>query len=177
MGVSHSGHGVDLEVLVGANGGSLLNRSPVSERGLGIVEPLVAEMLDVVAVDVRDTGGGLGAVDAATEVEHLGADFLVQVGGALELHEVVVEVVATTDNLNIVDEVRVDGGEADTAVVHLAGENFVSVEVVSEKAGVGVGEVVGLSHGHIDEVTEQSVHRVVLLLHIIEVLSVFVNSV
>ena len=129
--VGDGGHGVDLEELVGADGGGLLDGSPVGEGGLSVVEPLVAEVLDVVAVDVGDAGGDLGAVESAAEVEHLGADLLVDVGGALQLEQVVVKVVAATDYLDIVDVVGVDRGEAHTAVVHLASEHFVTEEVVA----------------------------------------------
>ena len=47
MHVAHSGHRVDLEVLVGANRRCLLDGAPVGERGLSIVEPLIAQLFDV----------------------------------------------------------------------------------------------------------------------------------
>lgn len=48
------------------------------------------------------------------------------------IHKSIVEVVASSDDLNFVNVVRVDGGEAYTAVVHLARENLVTEEVISE---------------------------------------------
>jgi hypothetical protein len=85
--------------------------------------------------------------------------------------------VAASNDLDVVQVVAVDSGQADTAVVHLAGEDLVTEEVVTENAGVGVSEVVGLSHSHIGQVTEECVHGVVLLLDIVEMLSVLVDSV
>lgn len=176
MSVGHSGHGVDLEELVGTDLGSVFDGAPVSERGLSIVEPLIAQVLEVVGVVVGHAGGDLRAGQTAAEGQHLLADLVVNFIGGLELHQGVVEGVAATDNLDIVHVVGVDGGEADAAVVHLASENLISEEVVAEKTGVGVGVVFGVSHGHIDEVTEHGVHRVVLLLHVVQVLGVLVNS-
>jgi len=85
--------------------------------------------------------------------------------------------VAASNDLDVVQVVAVDSGQADTAVVHLAGEDLVTEEVVTENAGVGVSEVVGLSHSHIGQVTKECVHGVVLLLDIVEMLSVLVDSV
>lgn len=85
--------------------------------------------------------------------------------------------VTATDNFDVAEVVTVDGGEAGTAVVHLTGEDLVTEEVVTEDSTVRVGEVVGISHGHIREITEESVHRVVLLFDIVEVLGVLVDSV
>ena len=51
MGVEDCRHSVDLEVLVGADLEDTLDGSPVGERRLGIVEPIVAEMLNVMVVD------------------------------------------------------------------------------------------------------------------------------
>ena len=177
MSVGHSGHGVDLEVLVGTDGSGGLNGSPVGESGLSIVEPGVAQVLHVVVVDVGDTLGNLGSVESAAEGKDLATDVLVNVGVVLLALEGLEQVGAATDNLNVVQEVRVDGGQADTAVVHLTGEDFVTEEVVSEETGVRVGEVVAVSSGDINELTEESVHGVVLLLDVVKVLSVLVDSV
>jgi len=73
--------------------------------------------------------------------------------------------------------VGVHGGEADTAVVHLASEDLVSEEVVTEDAAVGVGVVEGLSDGDVGEVSKEHVHGVVLLLHVVEMTGVLVNAV
>ena len=50
MGVDNSGHCVDLEVLVRTNAGSVLDGAPVGEAGLGVVEPLVGQVLHVVGI-------------------------------------------------------------------------------------------------------------------------------
>jgi len=84
---------------------------------------------------------------------------------------------AAADNFNITQIVGVDGWQADTAVVHLTGEDLIAEEVVSEDTAVRVSEVVRVSHGYVWKVSEKSVHRVVLLFDIIEMLSVFVDSV
>jgi hypothetical protein len=66
--------------------------------------------------------------------------------------------VSSSDNLDIVEVVRVDGWEADTAIVHLSGENFVSVEVVSEKTAIRVGQIMGISSSYIWESSKKSMH-------------------
>lgn len=134
-------------------------------------------MLDVVGVNLADAGGNLRTGQSSAEGEHLGANLLVDTVRLLNLHKVVVEEVAATNDLDIVDEVRVDGGEADAAVVHLAGEDLITEEVVAEETRVGVGVVLAVSDGDIDQVTEKGVHGVILLLDIIQVLGVLVNSV
>ena len=77
MGVGDSGHRVDFEVLVGAAGGHGLNWTPVGEGWLGIVEPLVAQVLHVVVVDVSNSLGNLTSWKSATELEHVLSDFSV----------------------------------------------------------------------------------------------------
>jgi len=177
MGVGDSRHGVDLEVLVGADRGDRLDGAPVGERGLSIVEPLVGQVLHVIVVNVRNALGDLGAGNAAVEVKHLGSNLLHHVGGALNGHKLVVEGLAGTNDLNVVDVVTVDGGQADSAVVHLAGEHFVSKEPVSENTAITVRTVEAFSASDIDKFTEKSVHRVILLLDIIEVLGINIDLV
>lgn len=121
--------------------------------------------------------GDLGSVDTAAKGQNLGADLLVDGLVALNVEEGVPQVVAASNDLNLVHVVGVDGGHADTAVVHLAGEDLVTEEVVAPDAGVGVGEVVRVSHGHIGQVSEESVRRVVLFLDVVEMLSMLVNTV
>ena len=52
-------HRVDLEVLVRTERRGVLDWSPVSERWLSIVEPVVTEFLHMVGVKVADTLGDL----------------------------------------------------------------------------------------------------------------------
>lgn len=177
MSVGNSGHGVDLEVLVGTDHGNLLDWSPVSEARLSIVEPLVAELFDVVVINVGNSLGNLASWDSSTEGKHVLTNFLVDGFWRLSGQELVVEVVSASDDLDVVQVVRVDGWEANTAVVHLSGEDLVTEEVVSENTAVGVSQVVGISSGNIWKGTQESVHRVVLLVDIVEMLGVLVNSV
>lgn len=106
------------------------------------------------------------------------ADF--SVGHCLVLtviHKFVVEVVAASDDLDLVHVVRVDGGKAHAAVVHLAREHFVSEEVVAEESGVTVCKVVALGQCHVRKISEKGVHRVVLLVGSVEMLSVLLDVV
>jgi len=177
MSIGDSRHGVDLEELVRADGGSSLNWAPVRERWLSIVEPLVAHVLDVVRIDLANARGNLRASQSSAKREHLGADLSIHGVRLLQLQKIVVKSVAATNNLDVVDEVRVDSGQADAAIVHLTGENFIAEEIVAEEARVGVGVVLTVANGDINEVAEQGVHGVVLLLDIVEVLGVLINSV
>lgn len=177
MGVGHSGHSVDLEILVRSDNGNSLNWSPVGEGWLGIVEPLVADVLDVVVVDVGNSLGNLRSWESSAKLEHVLTNFLVHGLWGFSGKELVVKVVSTSDNLDVVEVVRVDGWEADSAVVHLSSEDLVSEEVVSEKSGITVGKVVRLSSSNIWEISEESVHGVVLLVAVVEVLSMLVDSV
>lgn len=135
-------------------------------------------MFDMVGIQMRQALGSLRSVDATTEGQQLRTDLSVHFVVTLRaVHKIVVNLVATTDDLNIVNIMRVDSGQADTAIVHLTGENFVSEEVVSEKCTVRVGVVEGISHGDINEITKENVHRVVLFPGIIEMSSILVDSV
>jgi hypothetical protein len=73
--------------------------------------------------------------------------------------------------------VAVDCGQAHAAVVHLSCEDLVAEEVVAEDAAVAVGTVDALVSGHIRQVSQQSVHAVVLLLDIVQVLSMSIDGV
>lgn len=138
MSVSHSGHSVDLEVLVRTAGGDRLDGTPVGPRWLGIIKPFVSKSLHVVGVEVRNSLGDLTARNTASLLNHLDSDLFVDGSVVLSLHHLVVKSVAATDDFNVVHEMSVNGGEADTTVVHLTGEYFVSEEVVSENTSVGV---------------------------------------
>lgn len=85
--------------------------------------------------------------------------------------------VSSTNNFDIIEVVTINGGEASSAIVHLSGENFITEEVVSKDTRVRVWEIVGFGHGNIREITEESMHGVVLLLHIVKMFSMLVNSV
>mmetsp|Transcript_119355 Transcript_119355/g.166548 ORF Transcript_119355/g.166548 Transcript_119355/m.166548 type:complete len:385 (-) Transcript_119355:291-1445(-) len=124
-----------------------------------------------------NTGSDFTSVNSSVEEQELGTNFLVDFVGGLSKHELVVEGIAATDHFDVVEVVRVDSGEADTAVVHLSGEDLITVEVVAEDAAVGVGIVVSVGVSNINEISEKSVHGVVLLLDIVKVLSVLIDAV
>lgn len=175
--IGNGAHGVHLEVLVTSNLCRLLNRSPVGERGLGIIEPVVAEVLDVVVVEMGNALGDLAAWHSAVELEDLVTDGVGNLAGRLLVQELVVESVTPSEHLHVIQEMRIDSGEAHSAVVHLSGEDFVSEEVVAKDTAVGVSVVERVASGDVDQVSEESVHGVVLFLHVIQVLSVLVDSV
>ena len=177
MCVGDGGHGVDLEILVGSDNGNSLNWSPVGEGWLSIVEPLVADVLDVVVINVGNSLGNLGSWESSAKLEHVLTNVVVHGLWGLGGKELVVEVVSTSDNLDVVEVVRVDGWKANSAVVHLSGEDLITEEVVSEKSSITVWEIVRLSSGDIWEITEESVHGVVLLVAVVEVLSMLIDSV
>lgn len=110
--------------------------SPVSERWLSIIEPFVAKLLDMVVVDMSNSLGNLTSWESSAELEHVLTDIGVNRLWGLGGQELVVEVVSASDALNVVEVVRVNGWKADTAVVHLSGEDLVSVEVVTEETTV-----------------------------------------
>jgi len=136
MSVGNGRGGVHLEVFVGSDLRNLLDWSPVSERWLSIIEPFVAKLLDVIVINVGNSLGDLTSWESSAELDHLFTDFGVDGLWALGGQKLVVEVVSASDALDIVEVVRVDGWEANTAVVHLSGENFVSEEVVTEETSV-----------------------------------------
>jgi len=175
--VGDSGHGVDLEVFVWTYLGNWFNGSPRSEGGLSIIEPLVAEVLEVIVINVSNTLSNLAARNAATNRENLLTNFLNNVRRSLTSHKLVVKGITASVNLNVIQEEWVDCGKANTAVVHLSGKDLVSEEVVSEDTTVGVSVIKGLGHSNIGEISEHGMHWVVLLLHIVKVASVFVNAI
>lgn len=109
-------------------------------------------------VDVSNSLSNLASWQSATELEHVLANIGINRIDRLSVKEGVVEMVATTNDLNIVDVMTIDGWQADTTVVHLPRENLVSKEVVTENTAVRVGEVVRVSFGNIWQVSEHGVH-------------------
>ena len=69
-------HSVNLKVLVRPNTGNCLDRAPVSEAGLGVVEPLIAQVFHVIGVDVANALGDLRTRNSTVKVEHLWANLL-----------------------------------------------------------------------------------------------------
>ena len=124
--VGHSGHGVNLEVLVGADRGCLLDGAPVGEAWLRIVEPLVAELAHVGGVQVGHTLRNFRARHSSVKVEHLWADLLHAVRCRLDAHELVPQDISSSNDLHIVDVIGVEGRHGHSAPVHLSGEDFIS---------------------------------------------------
>ena len=143
MHVGDSGHGVDLEVLVRTEGRSVLDRAPVGEAGLTIVEPLVGELTNAVGISPGDALGDLRARHTAAGLDHLAADLRVDLSGVLLAHEAVPHGVAATDNLGLSNVLTVVNGGSKADPVHLADEDLVTEEVAAPNAAVGVGKVVG----------------------------------
>jgi hypothetical protein len=177
MEVGNSGHCIDLEVLVGSETGSLLDWSPVGERGLRIIEPLIAEVLDVSGVNVRNTLSNLRASHAATRLDHLLANFLVGLHRGFLGHELVPVGVSAADDLDLVDKLTVEDGSCDANPVHLADEDFVSEEIAAPDTAVRVSKVLAGLLSHIGKFTKNTMSRVVLLLGVVKVLSVLLDIV
>ena len=131
----------------------------------------------MVCVEVGNAVSDLRSVDTSAERKQLCTDFLVDGLVRLSCQERVPEVGTATDDFNIVEIVTVDSGEASSTIVHLPGEDFIAEEIVTKETIVGVGEVMGVSHGNIRKITEESMHRVILLLDVVEVLGVLVDSI
>jgi hypothetical protein len=138
VGISHSSHCVDLKVFVRSNAGDGLDGSPVGPSGLSIVEPLLAQVLHMVSVEVGNTMGDLRSMDTTAKRKQLGTDFLVDSLVGLSCQERVPEVGTATDDFDVVEIVTVNSGQASTAIVHLACKNFIAEEVVTEETVVRV---------------------------------------
>lgn len=131
----------------------------------------------MVLVDVGHSLRDLGARDSPAKEVDLLSDLVDVVLGVLLSHELVVQVVSASEDLDVSHVVAVDGGSVDSAVVHLSNKDLVSEEVVSEDSRVGVGEEMAVLHGHVGKVSEEGVHGVVLLEHVVQVTGVGLNSV
>jgi len=110
-------------------------------------------VLHVVRIDVRHTLRDLRPGYVSVQVEHLLPDLLHQLGTGLQGQQFVVERVSASDDLNIVNVVTVDSGQTNATVVHLSGENFISVEPIAENARIRVRTVQALLSGDIREVS------------------------
>jgi hypothetical protein len=132
----------------------------------------------VVVVNVGNSGGDLTSWNSSAKLEDLPTNSFVELSSLGSLnHQLIVEVVSASYYLDIIEVVRVDGWEANSAVVHLSGEDLISVEVVTEETAIRVCEVVRIGLGDIWELSEERVHRVVLLVGIIQVFSMLIDSV
>ena len=134
-------------------------------------------MLQVVVIDVGDTLGNFRARDATVQIKHLGSDLLENIGTTLDAHQLIIELVSTSDYLDIIEIMSVDGGKADTAVVHLAGEYLVAEEVMSENTAVTVRTEDAFVTSDIRKVANHGMHGVVLLLHIVQMACIPLNIV
>lgn len=119
----------------------------------------------------------LGSWHAAVKVEHLRSDLLHDIRGRLDRHKLGPEDVAGAHNLRLRHILTVVGRHSSAAPVHLTGEDLITKEPVAKDAAVAVWAVQALSTSDIDQVTEQRVHRVVLLAHIVQVRAVLIDLV
>ena len=173
--VGHSGHRVDLEVLVGADRGCLLNWAPVGEAWLRIVEPLVAELAHVGGVQVGHTPSNFRARHSSVKIEHLWANLLHAVRCRLDAHELVPQYISGPDDLYIVDVIGIESRHCHSAPVHLSGKDLIAKQPVAENSTVRVGTVKAFGPSYIDKVAEQRVHGIVLLLDIIQMGAMLVD--
>jgi hypothetical protein len=70
------------------------------------------------------------------------------------LEQLVIQVHTATDYLNIVNVVRVNGGQANAAIVHLSSKDFISKEVVTKQTTVGISEVVSVGDSDVRKITK-----------------------
>ena len=64
-----------------------------------------------------------------------------------------------------------------SAAVHGSREDLVTEEVVSEQTAVGVWSVMTVLYRNIGQISEQSLHGVVLSVGVIDMAVIFVNSI
>ena len=86
--------------------------------------------------------GNLTSWESSAESEHVLSDLSIDSCWCFVVKHIVVHEVSTSNALDIIDVVSVDGWEANTTVVHLSSEDLVSEEVVTEHTAVRVGKVV-----------------------------------
>lgn len=113
-----------------------LDGSPVSEGRLSIIEPVVAHVSEVVVVEMSNSLCDFTSGKSSAKSENLFSNFLVDVLRGFLSHKVVVEVISSSEYFNIIQEVGVNGGETDTAIVHLSGKDLVSEEVVTKDTAI-----------------------------------------
>lgn len=177
MRVGDCGHGVNLEVLVRADGRDEFDGSPVGERGFRIVEPVVGQMAHVSAVHMRYALCNFTTGYATVQIAELLTDLVNKLLGTLFVHQRVVQVVPASEDLDISHVVSVDSRSVHSAVVHLARKDLISEEIVSKKTGVRVGHIVAVLDRHIRQVSQKSMHGVVLLLNVIQMAGILVDTV
>ena len=134
-------------------------------------------MLQVVVIDVGHTLGNFRARHATVQIKHLGSNLLENIGTTLDAHQLIIELVSTSDYLDVIEIMSIDGGKADTAVVHLACEYLVAEEVMSENTAVTVRTEDAFVTSDIRKVANHGMHRVVLLLHIVQMACIPLNIV
>jgi len=106
---------------------------------------MIAHVLHMPGIKGSDPLGSLRSGNTSALLQKLLANFAVHDVLVLSVvHQSIVKVIASSDYFNLVHEVRVNGGQADTTVVHLTSKDFVSEEVVTENGRVTVCKVVAL---------------------------------
>ena len=152
--VCDCGHGVDFEVLVWSNLRYTFDWSPVCEWRLGIIEPLVAQVLQVIVINVSNSLGDFASSDSSVQVQDLRSNFLDNVWWCFSSEESVVQWVSASVDFYIIQVVRVDGWETHTTVVHVSCEHFITVEVVTPNTWIRVGVVKWFLSGDIRKITQ-----------------------
>ena len=123
-------------------------------------------------VHVGDALGHLRASHTTACLQNLNANFLVGFHGGLLDHKLIPESISATDNLDLVYELAIEDGSCKTNPVHLASKDLIAEQIAAEESAVRVSLVVAGLPSDIREVSKSRMSRVVLLLHVIEVLSV-----
>lgn len=142
MEVGNCAEGMVLVELVRSSGGNLLDGSPSSDGGLSIIEPLIAKVLHVVSIHMSDSLGNLGSGSSSALEEDLRSDLVHSLEKTVLSHELVVESVSGSEDLDVGHEGSINGVHTHTGVGHLSGEDLISEEVVSEDTSVRVGDMV-----------------------------------
>lgn len=110
-------------------------------------------------------------------VKDLRSDLIGDVLWRFFSQKLVVKWISSSVYFYIIQVVRVDCRKTNSAIVHLSCEDFITVEVVTEDTSVWVSIIERVSSSDINKISKKGMHGVVLFLDIIQVFSIFVNSI
>ena len=74
----------------------------------------------------------------SVQIQKLLTNLLHEFWAWLQSEELVVESIATSHNLDVVDVMTVDCGQSNATVIHLSSENLITVEPITENTAVTV---------------------------------------
>jgi hypothetical protein len=177
MSVGDGRQSVYFEILVRSNLTDALNGSPIGEWRLSIIEPLIAQILQVIVVKVSHSLGYFTSRNSSSHIHDLFGNCAHDWFRSLLIEESIIKVVSASIYFHIIQEVTVNSRETHSAIVHLSGEYFISEEVVAPYSTVRVCIVQTVSLSYINQITNQRMHWIILLMDIIEMFSMLVNSI